>query len=239
MLEEVLRIVPFCPEHGGMWSPRLATVLLEAGSQIDSLWRFEATENSLPKRIVPNGPIDWNITDFFSFFGSSLAVKWVVFFGGERSQLVSPFTNWQGQANYKPLDWWKAYTALKHDRLANHTRATLAAAVEAVAGLFLAIARSGYCDEYLMQAGWVTCSTYGHDDDDKLDDFPAANQAVIETRLFSYPVGLWQGTQYVSSYWSDRNASERFRLWFADYYAEQRAARLKATQQGGQAESST
>jgi hypothetical protein len=234
MLEEVLQIVPFCQEHGGIWSPRLATVLLEAGSQIDSLWRFESKESSRPKRTGRNGgQMEWDIRDFFSFFGMDLVAKWVVFFGGERPLLIPPFSDWQGQANYKPLDWWKAYTALKHDRLGNQTCATLAAAVDAVAGLFLAIARSGYCDEYLMQANWVTCSTFGHDDDVKLDDFPAENYAVIETRLFSYSLGLWRGVEKVCSFWIDRNASERLRLWFADYCSEQYAARLKDAQQAG------
>ena len=68
MLEEVLNVVPFCQGHGAVWSHRLATVLLEAGSQIDSLWRFEAKETNCPKQKRAGGKeVDWNIRDFFRF----------------------------------------------------------------------------------------------------------------------------------------------------------------------------
>jgi len=231
ILEEVLAVVPFCEEHGAVWSPRLTTVLLEAGSQIDSLWRFEAEEERIPKRVRNGREIEWNIEDVFACFGSELAMKWIVFFGSQHPMRIAPFANWQSRTDYKPIDWWKAYTALKHDRLGNHSRATLAAAVDAMAGLFLAIARCGYCDEYMLEANWVTCSTFGHDDDVKLDEFPPQNYAVIETRLFAYPLGLWQGTANVCPDWHDRNASYRFRLWFPDYHAEQRAIELAEAHQ--------
>ena len=235
MLEEVLSVVPFCRKHEDVWSHRLATVLLEAGSQIDSLWRFEAEEENRPKRTGRGGrPVEWDIRDFFSFFAQDLAPKWVVFFGGERPLETAPFKAWQGvsgysQADYQSLDWWQAYTKLKHDRFANQTLATLSASVAALAGLFLAIARCGYCDEYMMQANWVTCYAFHHADDDKIDSFPAQNQAAIESRLFSYPLGLWRGI--ANPYpWMNRNASERLRLWFGDYCARQCAAILKDAQ---------
>jgi hypothetical protein len=225
--EEVLSIVPFCKEHETVWSHRLATVLLEAGSQIDSLWRFEALQNNSPKRRNrKDEEIEWNIQDFFSFYGQNLAPKWAVFFGGESPQLIAPFKNWRNlpgynYTEYKTLDWWQSYTALKHDRLANHKQATLAASVDVVAALFLAIVRCGYCDEYMLQVNWVTCNSFGHNDGDKIDDFPADNQAVIESKLFSYSPGLWKGIDKICSYWKSGDTSERFRLWFADYYKEQ------------------
>ena len=38
-----------------------------------------------------------------------------------------------------PLDWWQAYTDVKHDRLANRTRATMRHAAHALAALFINI----------------------------------------------------------------------------------------------------
>jgi len=34
MLEEILRVVPYCPEHHNVWSQRLVTVLLESCTQL-------------------------------------------------------------------------------------------------------------------------------------------------------------------------------------------------------------
>ena len=43
-LEEFAEVVPFAPEHADVWSPRLASVLLDTCSQLDSLWRYELSK---------------------------------------------------------------------------------------------------------------------------------------------------------------------------------------------------
>ena len=43
MFQEVLGHIPYVPEHEDVWSPSLVTILLEACSQLDSLWKFIAS----------------------------------------------------------------------------------------------------------------------------------------------------------------------------------------------------
>ncbi len=50
--------------------------------------------------------------------------------------LIRPFACW---AEEKGLFWWKAYTTLKHNRLANSTEATLKNTIYALAGTFIVL----------------------------------------------------------------------------------------------------
>lgn len=53
--------------------------------------------------------------------------------------LVSPYTEW---AQGNPSPWWKAFTALKHDRLANLRHATLRHTIFSMAALFIVLTLS-------------------------------------------------------------------------------------------------
>jgi hypothetical protein len=64
-LSDVLTVVPYCEEHLNVWSPQLVTVLLEACSQIDSLYKDEF------------GEID--IVGYFTRCGETLAPRWLLF----------------------------------------------------------------------------------------------------------------------------------------------------------------
>lgn len=54
----------------------------------------------------------------------------------EHSYIIEPFREWAGGGN---TDWWKAYTKLKHNRLANHFEATLKNLLYAMAGTYIII----------------------------------------------------------------------------------------------------
>jgi len=41
-LAEALRFVPYCDQHRDVWSSHFAEVILEAGSQVDSVWKATA-----------------------------------------------------------------------------------------------------------------------------------------------------------------------------------------------------
>ena len=152
MLADVLDIIPYCPEHEAVWSPALVTVLLEAGSQIDSLWRAQAR---LSRFTNPKA----DVVDYFTYFGKFLGYRWLVFWGESAVQL-SPFAEWGTTAgftrgDYVRLLWWEAYTKLKHDRLAHRTMASLKNSVAAVAALFLAILHCEQCRDEIAQAKWL------------------------------------------------------------------------------------
>ncbi len=150
MLHDFMYFVPYCDDHEKVWSPRLATVLLEAGSQLDSLWKVEGgwAANRRP-----------NIKDYFEKFGEGTAYRWLVLWG-EKGERIQPFAAWSDVPNYsresyKTIKWWDDYNEVKHNRLQHQKRATLKCAAQAVAGLFIAIVHNADCAEAVVAERWV------------------------------------------------------------------------------------
>lgn len=221
-LEEVLRFIPYCAAHENVWSPVLADCIIDASHQLDSLWKVTARQSSC---VAPTKEL--NIKDYFAYFGpagggSSIAGRWVVFWGEEAVQL-RPFQPWDAGA-YQKLPWWSAYTDLKHDRWQNIEKATLREAVAAVSALFLAIVRCEYCRNAVAEAGWLSgkptwesmspshsanlAAWLGEDTGSMRNRFIAA-----ESKLFSYAVGWSKETITAADKWNGK-CSHRFREWF-------------------------
>ena len=121
-LSEVLDVIPFCEEHENVWSPALATVIIDAGSQLDSLWRGACREDS-PGGVNGKAVDDLTITEYFVQYGPSVAKMWAVLWGHDATRL-GPFQPWEGVTEYQSLGWWKSYNLIKHDRLENRKLAT-------------------------------------------------------------------------------------------------------------------
>lgn len=212
MFGDVLDVIPYCVDHEHVWSPRIATVILDACSQLDSLWKYEARQSPyLPKRQL-------SIKDYFEYYGEYLAPRWLVFWA-EQPLRLQPFADWANLASYsrkdyQNLQWWVAYNKLKHNRITNRTFASLRNSILAVAGLFLAILRYKGCRTAVAQSGWLTgkaiepAAILGEDSPGIKDNYVAA-----ETRLFSYPVG-WAGVRILPGAKWEGPASRRFRYWF-------------------------
>jgi hypothetical protein len=213
-LVDVLEIVPYCNEHENVWSPRLATVIMEACSQLDSLWSHEARQSSF---LGPD--LNLKIKHHFKHFACKVGYRWAVFWADPPVQL-RPYKTWDGVTEYAPLEWWQAYNDLKHNRLEYLKRATLSAAVNAVAGLFLAVVASEYCREAIESANWLSAGqAVAHNPKATLsEDWPSANQNFVaaESRLFTYPVGWCRETTNPNTEW-DGDASFRFRHWWRTY----------------------
>src|SRR5690348_5958574 len=112
-LAEVLAVVPYTTEHFTVWSARLVTVILEACSQLASLWRFCARR--WPQLKAKPKPV---INDYWEYFRDDVRTKWCVVFAGSKPETLRPFLNWNC-AEYESLAWWNAYNKLKHNRLEN------------------------------------------------------------------------------------------------------------------------
>ena len=67
---------------------------------------------------------------------------------------MEPFTAWSSPS-FVTLDWWKAYNAVKHDRLANRTRATMRYAAQALAAVLVNIVTYPPALSDMARAGWV------------------------------------------------------------------------------------
>ena len=69
MFDNVLRHIPYVSEHEDVWSPSLVTVLMEACSQLDSLWKYKVTNS--PNAILPPSSENLNITHYFQNLGKN------------------------------------------------------------------------------------------------------------------------------------------------------------------------
>jgi len=231
MFADFLEYVPYCEEHKEVWSPKLVVILQETCSQLDSLWRWEA-ENKHEKK----GKI--NITEYFGLYGEAMAPRWVVFWSDEPRK-INPFAAWQSaddfsktNSNNYPLDWWKeGYQKIKHNRLEHCTCASLKRTVEALAGLFLAIIGTEKCWDALWEHNWVFWDKEGGTPPDpfrciradfglgKGGDMCSLLHMAVESKLFTYPVGLGKGlitANKKNPHWKG-NCSNRFKAWYYDY----------------------
>jgi hypothetical protein len=206
MLLDVVRVVPYVREHEQVWSPKLVTVLLEACSQLDSLWKAQASLSRFTKK----GNLD--IKDYFAYYGKDLGPRWIVAYG-EEPELLKPYECWEGAKEYVVPDWWAAYNKVKHNRLANRTSATLKSAISALGALFLAIVRCKKCHNAIMQVDWFS----GHPglllDDSKSIDL---KYGIVESELFTYALGWGAKPIPPGRFWSGY-AGHRFTQWFTTY----------------------
>jgi hypothetical protein len=186
MMQDTLRIVPYCPEHENVWSPRLVTILIEVGSQLDSLWKSQYPITG-----------QQDITDHFQTFGKDVAGAWVVFWGEEGTRL-HPFAEWDGlpgytAADYRTIGWWKTHTEVKHERLANRKLATMKTAALALVGLFVAIVRCLDCADAIAQEKWIPASGYGVTPAELLGPDSPILGIVAESKLISFATGIGRG----------------------------------------------
>ena len=138
----------------------------------------------------------------------------------QEGRRLEPFAAWDNlpsytASSYVALDWWMAYNALKHDRLANRTQATMRQAAQALAALFIAIVKYPPALSYLAREGWVKKSvkpTSG-----LLLQGQPAELKFAESFLMSYLIEVdrkgYSGTrkQEVGTY-----GSYRFYLWIRE-----------------------
>ena len=114
-LHSVLQVVPYCDNHKQVWSDYLVTVILEACSLLDSLWRAQSMQSSCVQKAKKRN--DLNMFDYFKYYGEYMEPKWVVFWA-EEPVMKYPFKGWSKTGQYKTrddqdfLDWWTAYNNL-------------------------------------------------------------------------------------------------------------------------------
>jgi hypothetical protein len=253
LLSDFLGAVPYEPDATGqmppdkVWSPRLATILQETCSQLDSYCRHDLVQ-------AKDGR-DHTMADYQRHFGAWLEPRKVFFWQGESGHpvRVQPFQQWAGGG--QSLDWWVAYNKVKHDRISHRKQATLKNCVDALAGLFLVIVRlAGRQDavkEMLAASGWwrVTGADAGDiaEGDETTIWQNLHKYSVIETNLFSFPLGWWRGDfakEYLVQldkappYWGGFNilnnpaaisGSDRWKLRFYQWRASLRHPFTKAS----------
>ena len=152
-----LDYVPCTHEHRGVWSPKLANLLLNIGSLIDSIFRsyLESPTLNSANNIdeIRNDQRKQKINGFQKVYDA------VHSFSNRDVYLLStgekfiPWSNWQRPDT--PPSWWTAYNKVKHDRFRNRTKATLENTLNALSGLLLICVLLKEFRPYLVDIGII------------------------------------------------------------------------------------
>jgi hypothetical protein len=140
-LLECLRFIPFTTENADVVSPKFVTILLEACSLIESVFRRMRHDNkrhnlrTYSQELEPHLDLEDATTIFLT----------------TPLHYLRPFEGW----TQTPPAWWNAYNQLKHRRLEHYQAASYTTIITAVAGLHQVIARSRIFVDRLPKAGWV------------------------------------------------------------------------------------
>lgn len=156
-LSEVVRVLPFveAPQLKGIRSPRLASILLEAASLVDTLLRDQLPESFIRANGKTTRKEKANIADYRKELDSDLGLS--------RSQsllllglpsLLSPFAPW-ADCEECELPWWRAYNGLKHDRLSSSGEVTLMDCLQAACALNQVMMNVPIIRRLVFRFGWA------------------------------------------------------------------------------------
>ncbi|MDM8552939.1 hypothetical protein QUF72_22865 [Desulfobacterales bacterium HSG2] len=141
------RYVEFTEDNYCTYSVEFACIIMAASSEFDTLAKDLCSKIDSTKRVG-------KITDYYSviinrypnFPGTKVIIP--------RYNLShSPWSEWN--AEERPYWWSKGYNKIKHDRTNNFVEANLKNAIDATAGLFVAILylyKTSYTDNLLIEA---------------------------------------------------------------------------------------
>jgi hypothetical protein len=141
-LATCMEYIPFVESNRQAISPKFVSIVMEACSLIDSVFRELTSDKVKHLNLKKYGleheaalSLDGNLSLFLS----------------TPVQVLRPFRDW---TNKQP-GWWAAYNRLKHDRLNSYEAATYTNAVQAMAGAHQLMARNKQFVGEFIKAGWV------------------------------------------------------------------------------------
>jgi hypothetical protein len=184
-LSEIVHILPFVEysDLKNIRSPRLASILLESASLIDTILRDQLPNSFV---FVKNGKTitKQNASTCIEHYFQELQP--IFKFSDSKSILLSgiptilnPFEVWASQT-YTPLSWWQTYNGLKHDRLVNSSSVTLETCLQATCALNQVMMKIPAISKYVFRFKWADPA--GVNIEIAIDDFEGrqvANQAYI------------------------------------------------------------
>ena len=189
--------VPLTSQNEDIQAPSLATILTDACSLIDSVFRNMTSES-----VIVNGKDkkrdDCKIPDFAQLYSAKLDLpntRSIMLVSPPRSK--NPFKAWDGLTaggEHIPLSWWQIYNDLKHDCLLNLDKATLGVTLDSICALHQVLCRRIDMIPNLMRRGWFPTGNYNV-------NFVLQEVAkgllpdafVVQTNLFAVPVGKVRG----------------------------------------------
>lgn len=190
---DIMRYLPPAPENLKSFSPRLASLIMDACGLLDSILR-----QITPDPVTVDGKSitkkELNIIHYGKLYAAKFELPDM-----KSITLISPpkyhcpFAPWVSLASdgpYEPLPWWATHTDLKHDRIANLKKAGLGMAMEALCALHQIIAVVPDLARSVLRRGWVR----GEKEDlefviEILEGKSFMDTVLIETKLFVVPRG--------------------------------------------------
>lgn len=155
--------VTLTSENETLKAPVLASILIDACSLVDSMFRdMTPVSGSVNGKTKSNRECD--IVDFARLHSQRLELpntQSVVLVSPPRYRV--PFEKWKdltASHAYVPLPWWQAYTSLKHDCLSNLNQATVGFTLDALCALNQIIARRLDMVRIVMRHGWFPSGKY-------------------------------------------------------------------------------
>lgn len=154
---EVVRVLPFveAAQLKEVCSPRLASILLEVASLVDTLLRDQLPESFVRANCKTTQKEYANITDYRNELESvlGLSCSQSLLLVGLPS-LLSPFAPWADSEDCE-LPWWRAYNGLKHDRLSRSGEVTLEDCLQAACALNQVMMNVPIIRSLVFRFGWA------------------------------------------------------------------------------------
>lgn len=209
-LLEFLRFIPLIPQNFDVFSPRLATILTEAGDILDSLFR-EVSPPTVTIDGTPKKKKELKIGDYAKLYADKLVLPTTrsLVFVSPPVYLV-PFQDWDASVspgkNYPTPCWWTVYNKQKHSRLQDVDKATLIVALKALCGLHHVITKLPELKQAILRHGWLQIGGWNPEialetlkDPQRHASAPAGTPTYIaESKLFAVPLGPCNFPDYIA-----------------------------------------
>lgn len=184
---ELLRTVPITGQTEGIFLPTLSSIILEACSVLDTVFRdgyqpaAQARDANMPLYAVYYDPL-YRLSST-----KSIIYQYPL-------RLLRPFENWlDTNGMYQALEWWQNYNSLKHDRIANYELSTFRTALNALCALHQVIAKNPDFLESLIRHNMICFGQWGQGyalEVIRANDGREELTLMVESELFGTPVGF-------------------------------------------------
>ncbi len=188
---EFLKYVPAQDENFNTWSPRLATILVDACGLMESLMKYP-----LPQKVRVNNKIkdkqDLKINDIAEIY-NSLSNKKVILLKSP-PEYSQPFSEWLNKdcGQYKSPWWWRIHNEIKHEKIDFLNKATLKVTIEALSGLITTIAHFPDMTKALIRYRWFNTRGWNPEailEKSNSNGFSQNDYFTVETKLFVALIG--------------------------------------------------
>jgi hypothetical protein len=143
MLRGIFQVVEPAHAHDSVFGHELRQLLILACTEVESSWRAILSANGYAQ-----GAGRWTTNDYVKLLGPMKLDSYVVTLASHPGYgEIWPFEGWEGSDPTRSLAWYNAYNLTKHNREEELHRATLQAAIAAMAAVHVLTAAQFGFDE--------------------------------------------------------------------------------------------